>query len=205
MISDAFLLASLDMESSDFAAALARFREIIGLAVDPLHIVLPLFGIARLAAGWGDLRAAVRLLGATVDHEVYRRSGAEEFASRASSEVAALRATLGEQDFAAAWAEGQRMSFDDAVAYALAIEPPSTTSAAPPPVLTAREQEVVRLIAEGKTNREIATALVIAEPTAERHVANVLSKLGFHTRAQIAVWHERQMNASRFESGHSVH
>jgi DNA-binding NarL/FixJ family response regulator len=54
--------------------------------------------------------------------------------------------------------------------------------------LTAREREIAALIAQGKSNREMAEELVISETTAERHVANILSKLGFNSRTQIAVW-----------------
>jgi DNA-binding CsgD family transcriptional regulator len=54
--------------------------------------------------------------------------------------------------------------------------------------LTAREREVAALIAQGKSNREIAVALVISERTVESHVTNVLSKLGFTSRTQIAAW-----------------
>jgi non-specific serine/threonine protein kinase len=150
------------------------------------------------------LRAAARLLGATMLHPLYRRYSDGPSAARAREDATAFRAALGDEAFSAAWAEGESMSLDEAVAYALTLAPPATTQGEVL-VLTAREQEVARLVAEGKTNREIATALVIAEPTAERHLANILSKLGFHTRAQIAVWHERHMNAPGVESGHSVH
>jgi DNA-binding NarL/FixJ family response regulator/Tfp pilus assembly protein PilF len=54
--------------------------------------------------------------------------------------------------------------------------------------LTAREREVATLVAQGKTSREIADLLVISERTAEGHVRNILGKLGFTSRAQIAVW-----------------
>src|SRR5262249_30782223 len=54
--------------------------------------------------------------------------------------------------------------------------------------LTARERQVAALIAQGKINREIAEMLVVSERTVETHVRNVLSKLGFTSRAQIAVW-----------------
>ena len=54
--------------------------------------------------------------------------------------------------------------------------------------LTPREREVAALIAQGKTNREIAEALVVSERTAESHVTNILLKLGFTSRARIAVW-----------------
>jgi DNA-binding CsgD family transcriptional regulator len=55
-------------------------------------------------------------------------------------------------------------------------------------VLTAREQEVVVLLARGLTNRQIGDELVISAQTAQRHVENILAKLGFRTRAQIAAW-----------------
>jgi tetratricopeptide (TPR) repeat protein len=54
--------------------------------------------------------------------------------------------------------------------------------------LTAREREVAALLAQGWTNREIAISLVVSERTAEVHVSNILGKLGFTTRAQIAAW-----------------
>jgi DNA-binding NarL/FixJ family response regulator len=54
--------------------------------------------------------------------------------------------------------------------------------------LTRRECEVAALVAEGKSNRAIAEALVISERTVEGHVAHLLSKLGFTSRAQLAVW-----------------
>jgi non-specific serine/threonine protein kinase len=58
--------------------------------------------------------------------------------------------------------------------------------------LTAREREVAALIAGGFTNRQIAQALVIAEATAVRHVANILNKLSMSSRAQVAVWATEQ-------------
>jgi DNA-binding CsgD family transcriptional regulator len=54
--------------------------------------------------------------------------------------------------------------------------------------LTEREKEVAVLIAQGKTNREIAAALVIGERTATTHVGNIMAKLGFTSRTQIAAW-----------------
>jgi DNA-binding NarL/FixJ family response regulator len=51
--------------------------------------------------------------------------------------------------------------------------------------LTAREQEVTKLIAESYSTRQIADALVISEKTVERHRANILEKLGMHDRVQL--------------------
>jgi non-specific serine/threonine protein kinase len=55
-------------------------------------------------------------------------------------------------------------------------------------MLTAREREVLQLLARGSRNREIGQELVISERTAEWHVANVLAKLGLESRAQLVHW-----------------
>ncbi len=54
--------------------------------------------------------------------------------------------------------------------------------------LTEREHQVAVLIAQGKSSREIAEALVVSERTIETHVGNILSKLDFTSRMQIAAW-----------------
>ena len=54
--------------------------------------------------------------------------------------------------------------------------------------LTRRERQVAGLIVQGRSNREIAETLVVGERTVESHVGSILAKLGFTTRAQIAVW-----------------
>lgn len=54
--------------------------------------------------------------------------------------------------------------------------------------LSEREMEVVGLIAEGKTNKEIAAALIIAEKTARNHVSRILTKLDLTRRSQAAAW-----------------
>lgn len=54
--------------------------------------------------------------------------------------------------------------------------------------LTAREREVARLVAQGKSNRALAEELVVGVSTVEAHITHILSKLGFSSRAQIAAW-----------------
>lgn len=64
--------------------------------------------------------------------------------------------------------------------------------------LTEREREVATLVAQGKSNREIADVLIVGERTVETHVGNILSKLGFTSRAQIAAWSvEKALKAKR--------
>ena len=53
---------------------------------------------------------------------------------------------------------------------------------------TRREREILPLLARGLSNRQIATALAIGERTVEVHVANILGKLGYSTRMQVAAW-----------------
>jgi DNA-binding CsgD family transcriptional regulator len=72
-------------------------------------------------------------------------------------------------------------------------EPPAPTSGAQgPQILTGREREVAHLLAAGRSNREIADMLVIAEGTVEVHVKHILSKLGLRSRAQVAAGFSNQ-------------
>jgi DNA-binding CsgD family transcriptional regulator len=61
-------------------------------------------------------------------------------------------------------------------------------ASAPPSSLTPREHEIAALIATGRSNKAIAAELSISPTTAARHVANILAKLGFRSRTQIAAW-----------------
>ena len=54
--------------------------------------------------------------------------------------------------------------------------------------LTPRELQVARLIAAGRSNKDIAAQLVISQRTAENHVEHILTKLGFTARAEVAAW-----------------
>jgi DNA-binding NarL/FixJ family response regulator len=58
--------------------------------------------------------------------------------------------------------------------------------------LTPREREILVLVAQGKSNHEIARTLVISERTARTHVSNVLTKLGLASRTQAALWAVRE-------------
>jgi DNA-binding CsgD family transcriptional regulator len=62
--------------------------------------------------------------------------------------------------------------------------------------LTLREREVAALVAEGRTNQQIADQLIFTESTARKHVEHILAKLGFSSRAQIVAWHLTVMHAT---------
>jgi DNA-binding NarL/FixJ family response regulator len=70
--------------------------------------------------------------------------------------------------------------------------PRTSDAAAPLPALTPREQEVLSLVARGQTNREIGTALDIAENTVRRHLQNILDKLHLRNRVELAAFAMRQ-------------
>jgi predicted ATPase/DNA-binding CsgD family transcriptional regulator len=101
------------------------------------------------------------------------------------------REALGDAAFRKAMEEGSAMRFDDAVALASGRRTPAPTAAdahGDEVRLTRRESEIAALVAEGLTNREIADRLVMATRTAEAHVAHILGKLSFTSRAQLAAW-----------------
>jgi non-specific serine/threonine protein kinase len=107
--------------------------------------------------------------------------------------VEQVRSRLGAAAFSAAVRRGSEMSAADAIATALERQPrvqvpKPRADAAAGLGLTRREREVAALIAEGLSNRQIAARLVVAQRTAEGHVENILSKLGFTSRTQVAGW-----------------
>jgi len=153
-------------------------------------------GLAGVASAQGHHEQAARLFGAV---EALRIAIGlhRPFPDQADYEhrVASIRAAMEETAFAAAWAHGAEMAPEEAIEYALtSVQAASHQGTARlagdkrADPLTAREQEVAGLVAHGRTNREIAAALVVSERTADAHVQNILNKLGFNSRAQIAAW-----------------
>ena len=116
--------------------------------------------------------------------------------------VGQVRSRLGAAAFSAAVRRGSDLSAADAVAMALERQPrvqvpEPRADAAAGLGLTRREREVAALIAQGLSNREIAARLVVAQRTAEGHVENILSKLGFTSRTQVAGWMAGQNQPSQ--------
>jgi predicted ATPase/DNA-binding NarL/FixJ family response regulator len=116
-------------------------------------------------------------------------------------------ADLGDHAVARLWQDGAQMTPAAAVRLALdeasgegpsaRVAPEWAGNGASAGGLTPREREVVALLGIGLSNRDIARRLYISPATAARHVANILAKLGFTSRSQVAVWANRREDLSR--------
>ncbi|MFI6738668.1 ATP-binding protein [Nonomuraea sp. NPDC050451] len=178
----------------DVAGAVEMEREAIRLKRpfdDRLGTALCIEALAWMAADGTPERAAV-LFGAS--QERWRAFGAPPFgfvSGHHDASEALARERLGEQEFEAAVRRGTELTPADAIAYAMCESPkpakPAAATAQTSP-LTRREMEIARLVAQGMTNKAIASSLVIAQRTAEGHVEHILTKLGFNSRSQIAAW-----------------
>jgi predicted ATPase/DNA-binding NarL/FixJ family response regulator len=107
------------------------------------------------------------------------------------------RAALGEAEFTEAVRHGRDLPAEGALALALdephRVAPPRAATGVA--ALTRRERQVADIVAEGRSNKEIANMLFISQRTVESHVEHILGKLGFTSRAQIAAWTADQRRA----------
>ncbi|HWE90074.1 MAG TPA: LuxR C-terminal-related transcriptional regulator [Pseudonocardiaceae bacterium] len=104
------------------------------------------------------------------------------------------RRILGPKAYDQDYQYGQRLKAAEAIELARGAHPARAggSSATEQASLTRRQREVAELIAQGLTNKEIADKLVISQRTAEGHVEQVLVKMGFRSRTQVAAWLARQ-------------
>jgi len=136
-------------------------------------------GAVELAAG--DARSALVSLRRAA--RTWQELEAPYEAARARLLVGRACKALGDEEAFALELDAARRTFEELGARPdlVSIDSP-TENAAAPHGLTARELEVLRLIATGKSNREIASELVISEHTVARHVQNIFRKLGVPSR-----------------------
>ena len=163
-----------DGELGRAATALAELRALVErVGTGPLQSATDLAG-GMLAAARDDHERARTLLEDAVDG--YERSGAPYEAAQARVELAATLAALGRTDRADA----------ETAAAVRALRELGAVPDAPDGSVTPREREVLALLAEGLTNRQIAARLVVSEHTVHRHVTNILRKLDLPSRAAAA-------------------
>jgi DNA-binding NarL/FixJ family response regulator len=188
----------ISFSQSDYATARARLQESLQISLEldyKWDIAGCLEGLAAVVAAQGEpvravwcmsasqaLREAIETPLPTVTQVLH------EFT------IASARTQLGEQAFATAWAEGRTMTPEQALAAQGAVTMPTAAPVGPstvPPVrkaptypdgLTAREVEVLQLVAQGLTNEQVAEQLVISPRTVNTHLTSIFSKIGVSSR-----------------------
>jgi DNA-binding CsgD family transcriptional regulator len=184
--------------AGEHTAAANLLTEAVGLRLaDRTLLAFVLEALAWCRSSDGEHERATKLLGAAT--AVWRLSGArvdEMSPYQTLDEQCATRAreALGVPAYEAAFAEARAFGVDEAIRYVLREKPAASSRPArgEPGGLTRREREIAELVARGMSNKEIAAALVIGRRTVESHVENILVKLGFTSRTQVASWLSRQ-------------
>jgi predicted ATPase/class 3 adenylate cyclase/DNA-binding CsgD family transcriptional regulator len=193
------LLAKVEANEGNYQAARALYEQSLATASSGIYdmglIASCLEGLAVVAAQ-GQLVWAARLWGAAevhrevvgaplppVDHAAYEHN------------LSSARSQLGDKTFTAAWAEGRNMTPEQALAaqssvtvsQPLSAKQSSTPTAKPtvtyPDGLTAREVEVLRLLAQGMTDAHIAEQLVISPRTVNNHLTSIYQKIQVSSRS----------------------
>jgi predicted ATPase/DNA-binding CsgD family transcriptional regulator len=195
------VLGRVEVQRGDLRAAHRSYQESLALTDalgDTLIAPFDLEGLAGVAVARGEFRWAAQLWGAA---EALREASAVPLppVDRTTYEqaVQAARAQLSEPAYEAAWQEGRTMTPGQALAaQGKVISPPPTqagslsaspskTSSTSPAGLTARELEVLRLVAQGMTNPQIAKRLILSSHTVNAHVRSIYTKLEVNSRSSV--------------------
>jgi non-specific serine/threonine protein kinase len=184
----------LDEAAALLGEALALFRDLH----DQRGVAQCLEALAYVAYERAGPVSAARLLGYAAAQRAHLAAPlAEADRSRTTAVEQALTRALGPVVAERARQDGRRMSASHAVELGQAVaagqvlpaQVPAVGSSAPlSTVLTRRETQVAVLVAAGRTNRQIGTALGIAEKTAEVHLQHVMAKVNAVNRAEVAAW-----------------
>ncbi|MDP9358924.1 MAG: LuxR C-terminal-related transcriptional regulator [Chloroflexota bacterium] len=179
-------LAEVALKRGDHAGAAALWQERLGLTWDVWGLRWCLEGLGAIAIASGQNERAARLLGAAEAER--ERLGVVPVPGQlrvSATNVEAVRGALGETAFAAAWEAGRQMSRETARAEAAQMAqalPLASPDLAWGTGLTPRELDVLALLVEGRSNREIAETLFVSPRTVDNHVTNILAKLEVKSR-----------------------
>jgi predicted ATPase/DNA-binding CsgD family transcriptional regulator len=176
-----------------YAEALELCRD-AGAAGD---VPLCLEGLAAVALALGRATGAARLLGAArAAHSSGRIPTIPGFEQAYQHTATAVAGALGPQQFEREHATGEKLPLAEIVAESRNLigrglspaRPPASESGDRSAGLSDRELEVLRLLAGGRSNAEIASELVLSVRTVEKHVANIYAKIGARGRADAATY-----------------
>jgi len=182
--------------AGDYTAARNCYEESLAIVREVganLSIRYNLERLAAVVAVQGDSAWAAHLWGAT---EALRETMGTPippvYRADYDRAVAAARAQLSEKDFAAAWTQGRLMTPEQALAAKAIIPTPFPTKPTSTPLmkssphpagLSAREVEVLRLVAQGLTNEQVAEQLVISARTVNTHLTSIYGKIQVSSRS----------------------
>jgi non-specific serine/threonine protein kinase len=159
--------------------------------------------LAEEAVVYQRPQRAVRLLGSvsSAREKIGTQSAnIHEYKDGMTPPGVSARSQLSDVEYEEAWRAGAALSLDEAVAFALA-EPPWTEERVGQVQggvvrashgLTSREMDVLRLVVDGRTNREIAECLFISVATVKRHLTTIFGKLGVTSRIEAAAFAREQ-------------
>jgi predicted ATPase/DNA-binding CsgD family transcriptional regulator len=189
--SSAYLrLGQLALARDDPAEAASWFKQSLGLRPESVaEVVECVEGIAAVAGVTGQAEVAALLYGATAAWRERTRVVVPRSRRAAHDRLyECARYGVSAERWDAGLAAGRDFPLDAAVERARQIDvaPPSPASATS--TLTPRERDVLRLLAAGKSNREIGDALYLSVRTVERHIANLYRKIDVHNRAEATAW-----------------
>ena len=189
-------LAGVALAQSNYAVARAHYEESLTWARtndDQELLVTCREGLTMLACGQGEPARAALVGGAAA---FLRETIGEPLSpvERASYErvITDVRRQLGEQSFAHIWSEGRMMTSEQALRLPLSVVTQASSTSSPvaekvsiayPAGLTAREVEVLRLVAQGMTNEQVAQQLIISPRTVDTHLTSIYSKIGVSSRS----------------------
>jgi DNA-binding CsgD family transcriptional regulator/tetratricopeptide (TPR) repeat protein len=182
------------LRAREWHRAATAYDEALALALagsDTWYVAWSVMGAGGIAAGQDNDQRAVALLAAGfAERERIGIPLRPPMQAVLDGIIAAARRRLGEAAFAAAWEAGQGLSIGEAASMAqdlfATIEPALDEAATTAYGLTRRERDVLRLLVEGQSDREIADALFVTRRSASKYVSAVLGKLGVASRTAAA-------------------
>jgi non-specific serine/threonine protein kinase len=192
------LLGDIAREVGNWPEAIACYQENLThhwTQRDPLGVADALLRLAQILVALGDMELATRFFGCA--EAQHNRAGVlvwEPARLGYDQSVAAARAAIGDALFQAAWEAGRALPLAEVIEMAANLRAESKTAPdrfvapGPPSRLSARELEVLRLVAQGRTDREIAATLLISRRTATTHLTHILDKLGLESRTAAAAY-----------------
>ena len=178
-----------DVQEGDFAAVRLRLDDSLQQSVNrgdhPAPFWLPILAAVLHGEGLDAWSARVFGLAEALPETVQLRAYAAAFKQRfhISDARAQVRAQLGDEAFAREIAAGQRLKLEDLLAIPHPQEPAAPAAAsASVASLTARETEILRILAQDLSNPQIAERLVVSRRTVDAHLRSIYDKLGVKSR-----------------------